>query len=67
MKGSELLGQILEEQVKLQSELDTVLLTLRQVGVIQALHLKCLTALGSRIDKLREQMNDHEKRFNSFN
>lgn len=67
MKRSELLGQILEEQVKLRSELDTVLHTIRQISVIQALHLECLTALGSRIDKLREQLNEHEKRFNSFN
>jgi len=60
MKGSEQLVRLLELAGELSIKLD-------QLQKIQALHLECMTVLSARLDRLQAQLNDHEKRFNSFN
>jgi len=64
MKGSEQFARLLELagelSIKTANNLD-------QLQKIQALHLECMTVLSARLDRLQAQLNDHEKRFNSFN
>lgn len=60
MKGSEQLVRLLEIAGDLSIKLD-------QLQKIQAIHLECMSVLSARLDRLQAQLNDHEKRFNSFN
>ena len=60
MKGSEQLVRLLEITSDMSIHLD-------QLQKIQALYLECMTVLSARLDRLQAQLNDHEKRFNSFN
>jgi hypothetical protein len=60
MKESEQLVRLLEITSDISTHLD-------QLQKIQAIHLECMSVLSARLDRLQAQLNDHEKRFNSFN